>query len=85
MIKKLMFALLLVVLLAQFAVPTVFAANEPQGSCRPGFEVEVAMDHDNHHHRHVGSDADKNGDGYICVKHVTPSGMIHVHVDNNLP
>ena len=85
MIKKLIFALLLVVLLSQFSVPTVFAAAVPQGSCPPVFELVKAMDHDNHHHRHVGIDTDKNGDGHICMKPVTPSGKIHVHVDNNLP
>ena len=85
MFKKLMFALLLVVLLSQFAVPTVFAADESSGGCAPGFTLEMAMDHDNHQHRHVGTDADKNGDGYICMKPVTPSGKIHVHIDNNLP
>ena len=85
MIKKLIFALLLVVLLSQFAVLSVFAADEPSGSCAPGFTLEMAMVHDNHHHRHVGTDTDKNGDGYICMKPVTPSGKIHVHVDNNLP
>ena len=85
MIKKLIFALLLVVLLSQFAVPSVFAAVEPSGRCAPGFTLEMAMNHDNHHHRHVGTDADKNGDGYICMNPVTPSGKIHVHVDNNLP
>ena len=85
MIKKLTFALLLVVLLSQFTVPTVLAAGEPQGSCPPFFTLEIATDHDTHHHRHVGTDADKNGDGYICMKPVTPSGKIHVHVDNNLP
>ena len=85
MFKKLAFALLLVVLLSQFAVPTVFAAAEPQGSCPPTFELVMAMDHDNHHHRHVGTDTDKNGDDHICMKPVTPSEKIHVHVDNNLP
>jgi len=85
MFRKLVFVLLLVVLLSQFAVPTVFAANEPAGVCAPGFTLEMAMEHDNHHHRHVGTSADKNGDGYICMKPVTPSGKIHVHVDNNLP
>ena len=85
MIKKLMFALLMVVLLSQIAVPTVFAADDPSGSCAPGFTLEMAMEHDMHHHRHAGTDADKNGDGYICMKPVTPSGKIHVHVDNNLP
>jgi uncharacterized protein YcsI (UPF0317 family) len=85
MFKKILFAFLLVVLLSQFAVPTVFAASEPQGSCPPVFTLEMAMVHDNHHHRHVGTDTDKNGDGYICMKPVTPSGKIHVHFDNNLP
>jgi hypothetical protein len=85
MFKKLAFALLLVVLLSQFAVPTVFAAAEPQGSCPPAFELVMAMDHDNHHHRHVGTDTDKNGDGHVCMKPLTLSEKIHVHVDNNLP
>ena len=84
MIKKLIFALLLVVFLSQFAVPSAFAANVPSGGCAPGFTLEMAMEHDNHHHKHVGTDADKNGDGYICMKPVTPSGKIHVHVDNNV-
>jgi hypothetical protein len=85
MIKKLMFALLMVVLLSQFAVLTVFAVGEPSGSCAPGFTLEMAMEHDMHHHQHVGTDADQNGDGYICMKHVTSDEKIHVHVDNNLP
>jgi len=82
--KKLIFALLLVVLLSQFAVSTVFAAGELVGSCAPGFTLTMAMEHDEHHHQHVGTDADLNGDGYICMKHVTPDEKIHIHVDNNL-
>ena len=85
MFKKLAFALLLVVLLSQFAVPTVFAAAEPQGSCPPVFKRVMAMEHDNHPHHHVGTSADQNWDGFICMKPVTPTGKIHVHVDNNLP
>ena len=85
MYKKLIFALMLVVFMAQFAVPAVLAAGEPLGSCAPVFTLEKAMEHDNHHHQHVGTDADLNGDGYICMKSVTPSGKIHVHVDNTLP
>jgi uncharacterized protein YcsI (UPF0317 family) len=85
MIKKLIFALSLVVLLSQFAIASVYAADEPSGRCAPSFTLEMVMVHDNHHHRHVGTDTDKNGDGYICMKPVTPSGKIHVHVDNNLP
>ena len=84
MFRKLMFALLLVVLLSQFAVSTVFAAGGPAGGCPSDFKLEMAMKHDNHQHQHVGTAADQNGDGYICMKAVTPSGKIHVHVDNNL-
>lgn len=83
--KKFMFALILVLLLSQFAVPVAFAADEPAGNCAPGFTLEMAMDHDEHHHQHVGSDTDFNGDGFICMKHVTPKENIHVHVDNSLP
>ena len=84
MLKKLIFALILVVLISQFAVPAVFAAGEPTGSCAPGFTLEMVMELDNHHHKHVGTDADQNGDGYICIQPVTPDGKIHVHVDNNV-
>ena len=85
MYKKLLFALILVMLLSQFAVPTVFAGDEPTGGCAPGFTLEMAMDHDVHHHQHVGTDADLNGDGFICMRRVTPNKHVHVHVDNNLP
>ena len=83
MIKKLIFALLLVMLLSQFAVPVAFAADEPAGSCPTGFHPDMAMDHDEHHHQHVGTDTDINGDGWVCMKHVRP--QIHLHIDNNLP
>ena len=85
MFKKMFFALLLVIVVAQFAAPAAYAMGEPVGGCAPGFTLEMAMVHDNHHHKHVGTDADINGDGYICMKPVTPDGKIHVHVDNNLP
>lgn len=85
MYKKLVFALLLVMLVVQFAVPTVLAADEPAGNCPPGFMLEEVMPHDEHHHQHVGTSADQNDDGYVCMKHVTPGEQIHVHVDNNLP
>jgi len=85
MFKRLVFALLLVVVLSQFAASTAYAMGEPAGGCAPGFTLEMAMDHDNHHHKHVGTDADQNGDGYLCVQPVAPGGEIHVHVDNTLP
>ena len=85
MFRKLVFALLLVILLSQFAVPTVFAAGDPAGDCPPPFKLETAMQHDDHHHRHVGTLATKSGDAHICENQVPPSGKIHVHVDNTLP
>jgi hypothetical protein len=85
MVKKLVFTFLLVVLLSQFTIPVALAAGAPIGSCPTGFMLEMAMDHDAHHHMHVGTDTDLNGDGYICMKHVTPGEGIHVHIDNNLP
>ena len=84
MYKKLVFALLVVILVAQFTVPTVLA-EEPTGSCPPRFMLEEVMPHNEHHHQHVGTSADQNGDGFICMKHVTPDDSIHVHMDNNMP
>ena len=85
MIRNIVIALLLVVVLPQFAVPTALAAGgAPSGSCAPGFTLVMAMDHNNHHHQHVGTNADLNGDGSICVKSVTSSGKIHVHIDNTV-
>jgi hypothetical protein len=85
MYKKLVFAVLLVLLISQFAVPSAVAAAEAAGSCPPGFTLEEVMPHDNHHHQHVVTSADKNGDGLICMKHVMSNERLHVHVDNNLP
>ena len=86
MFKKLAFTFLLVVVLSQFAVSTAYAMGEQTGGCAPGFTLEMAMEHDDHqhHHQHVGTDADRNGDGFICVRPVTPDGRIHVHVDNSV-
>lgn len=84
MLKKVVFALLLVMLLSQFAVSAALAADEPTGNCPTGFHLEMVMDHDEHHHQHAGTDIELNGDGWICMKHVTPNQMIHVHVDNIL-
>lgn len=81
MYRKLLLAMLLAIALSQLMAPAAFAA----GSCPPGFTLVPAMHHADHHHQHVGTSADQNGDGSICVKHITPNQMIHVHVDNNLP
>jgi hypothetical protein len=82
MYKKLFFALLLVMLLSQFAVSVAFAADEPAGSCPTGFTLMMSMEHEEHEHQHVGIVTDLNADGFICMKPVTPDGSIHVHVDN---
>jgi hypothetical protein len=58
-------------------------------SCPEGFhshEVDHG-DHDHGEHRHVGLSmdiVDQNQDGIICVKHITPDGVIHVHVDDSV-
>ena len=84
--SKLIRILLVTSLVSMFMVSTVFAEGEPVGGCAKGFTLHMAADHDGHHgdHIHVGTDTDLNSDGYICVKPVTPGGMIHVHVDNNV-
>jgi hypothetical protein len=83
MSKKFLYLLLLAVLLAQITSSVVFAATGT--NCPTGFMLESAMHEHHPDHQHVGTSADQNGDGYICVKHVTPDEAIHVHVDNNVP
>ena len=56
------------------------------GSCPAAFDLHaVGDDHEPGDHRHVGLSLDKvdrNGNGLICVQHVTPDGDIHVHIDD---
>ena len=87
--KKTTFSLLLIVLLTLVIPTTAFAeGNAPVGDCPASFNLHMVMDHANHvdhMHKHVGNDSDKNGDGFICGKHVGKNGNVHVHIDNNLP
>ena len=58
-------------------------------SCPDGFHAHAVSDGDHEHaeHRHVGlnaDDADRNGNGLICVKHIDQGG-IHVHIDDSAP
>jgi len=87
MFRKVVFLLLLVLLLTPFTTLVTFAAQVRGSNCPTGFTLEVATDHDGHEplHRRVGTSADQNGDGYICMKPVTPDETIHVHIDNNVP
>ena len=59
----------------------------PIGGCPDGFELHHMheMDGGGHMHHHVGNDADQNGDGYLCMKHVGAAGNNHVHIDNTVP
>ena len=74
---------LLILMLTTVAITAVSAAD-PVGRCPDGFELHLATDHDDHHeHHHVGTHADRNGDGWICVSHVGSAETNHVHTDNN--
>jgi len=84
--KKLVHIFLIVMVLSLALVNTAFASNrEPAGSCPPsGFELHHFMDHlGDHMHQHIGVNRDLNGDGYICVKHISPTK--HLHIDNSVP
>ena len=82
---------LLVVAIALMTASLALASDgQPQGGCPDGFSRHMAMDHNDGDsgqplHLHVGNDRDLNGDGYICGKHVSEDGSVHVHIDNNVP
>ena len=85
MFKKVVFLLVSALLLTPFITSVAFAASG--SNCPTGFTLEMVMHHHDHEHEHlhVGTSADKNSDGYICMKPITPDGSIHVHTDNNVP
>ena len=82
--KNVVFLFTLVLALTLLTNSAAFAAAGT--NCPPGFTLEMHMHHEDHDHEHVhvGTSADKNGDGYICMKPITPDGSIHVHIDNNV-
>lgn len=81
MTRKLVLLVVLALMLAQFTSTAVSAAGS---NCPTGFTRVEHMHHEDHHHQHVGTSANLNGDAYICIKHVTPDESIHVHIDNNV-
>ena len=84
--KRFMFGILVLLVLLFAGNVSVHAQNEPIGGCPDSFELHPAMPHDDHHgHLHVGTDTDANADGWLCMKHVSVNGHIHVHIDNNIP
>jgi hypothetical protein len=83
-----LFSMLMLVMLLSFGVAPIVSAGhgEPIKGCPKPFELHHAADHDQGHegeHRHIGSNTDRNGDGYICVKHISDDK--HLHIDNNVP
>jgi hypothetical protein len=83
-------ALVIVMILALGLLALPALAAPPV--CPNGF-MAMPADHEGDHehddsHLHVGiwPDTDKNGDGTICVKHVTQGSQeVHVHIDNIAP
>lgn len=78
---------LLVALLALSLAAPASASGSASGGCPRSFALHPFMpDHEEHHtgHLHVGlPNPDRNGDGWICVKHVvTGFGEVHIHIDN---
>lgn len=71
---------------ALFGLGLALAQTAPsEGACPNGFHGHKAgegHEHGGHGHLHVGTAVDRNGDGWICVKHVSNDGDIHVHIDN---
>jgi hypothetical protein len=61
-------------------------ASVSADSCPEAFHLHAVGDeHEHGDHRHVGLSMDKvdrNGNGLSCMKHVTPDGDIHVHIDD---
>lgn len=57
----------------------------PVGGCPDGSELHHMMENQEHMHNHIGSDVDRNDDGFLCVKHVGKDDSYHVHIDNYVP
>jgi hypothetical protein len=85
-LNKFCFTILLVAVLALGITPAVFAQPEPVAGCLDNFELMMVMDHpgDSMGDMHIGTSADQNGDGYVCMQHVA-DGKFHVHIDNTIP
>ena len=81
--RNIVFLFTLVLALTLLISSAAFAAGG--SDCPQGFTLVMHMHNEEHEHVHVGTSADQNGDGYICMKPITPDGSIHVHIDNNVP
>jgi len=83
-LKKILLIAFLALFLAVVVAPTAFAmAGEPVAGCPKGFELMMVMDHEDPMHQHIGTMADQNGDGWVCMRHITDER--HLHIDNTVP
>jgi hypothetical protein len=83
-VKKLVFLLLMVLLLSSLSSYTVYASGGQSGrSCPQGYELHPLMDPMDQMHTHIGLDQDLNGNGFVCMKMVTPDYC--VIVDDTIP
>ena len=83
--KRFLFISLVSLMLVLSVVGSASAAGNPVGGCPDSFDLHMVMTHEEHGHRHVGTETDLNGDGWICAKVVGATGKNHVHIDNNIP
>lgn len=80
--KKLLIVLMLSMLLLSVSVASIALAKQDKSrGCPEPFHLEPFLEHEGHHHQHIGLTLDHNQDGYICVKHI---GDKHLHIDNNV-
>lgn len=85
--RRLTFVLTIVTVLVFASIGTALAdAGTPIGGCPDNFELhQMHEEGGGETHHHIGNDADQNGDGFLCMKHVGAAGANHVHIDNNVP
>jgi hypothetical protein len=78
--KNVVFLFTLVLALTLFTNSDALAARGT--NCPPGFMLEMHMHHEDHEreHVHVGTSADQNGDGYICMKPITPDRSMCIQI-----
>ncbi len=81
--RKIVFVLFLVVVLALSLPRVAQAASTPVAGCPTGFNLMTVMICDQMMHTMVGETTDLNGDGYLCMSAATST--IHVHMDNTVP
>lgn len=85
--RRLTLVLTIVAVLTLASISIALAdTGTPMGECPDNSELhQMHEEGGGEMHHHIGSDADQNSDGFLCMKHVGKDGNNHVHVDNNVP